>query len=90
MNPAIVALKAELQRVRPGTILTEMTPGGLVPAPRQVAMLRLLGAGPLRLAALLLAEALWLATLACVLGLLLAQVLMVQGLVSPWPPSAST
>ncbi|MEM8514564.1 diguanylate cyclase (GGDEF)-like protein/PAS domain S-box-containing protein [Massilia sp. MP_M2] len=27
------AIEAELQRVRPGTILTEMTPGGLVPAP---------------------------------------------------------
>jgi diguanylate cyclase (GGDEF)-like protein/PAS domain S-box-containing protein len=26
-------IEAELQRVRPGTILTEMTPGGLVPAP---------------------------------------------------------
>jgi putative ABC transport system permease protein len=41
-----------------------------------LAMLRMLGAGPVKLAALLLAEALWLATLACVLGLLLAQGLM--------------
>ena len=63
-----------------------------------LAMLRLLGAGPLKLAALLLVEALWLATLACGLGLLLAQGLMAglplimpteaAGLVasSGWPP----
>ena len=44
-------------------------------------MLRMLGAGPWRLAALLLAESLWLATLACVLGLALAQGLMVA---LPW------
>lgn len=41
-----------------------------------LAMLRMLGAGPGKLAGLLLAEALWLATLACVLGLTLAQGLM--------------
>jgi putative ABC transport system permease protein len=41
-----------------------------------LAMLRMLGAGPLKLVALLLAEALWLAALACVLGLALAQGLM--------------
>ena len=46
-----------------------------------LAMLRMLGAGPWRLAALLLAESLWLATLACVLGLALAQGLMVA---LPW------
>lgn len=46
-----------------------------------LAMLRMLGAGPWRLAALLLAESLWLATLACVLGLVLAQGLMVA---LPW------
>lgn len=63
-----------------------------------LAMLRLLGAGPTKLAALLLAEALWLATLACGLGLLMAQALMAAlprlmpaeaaGLVatSAWPP----
>jgi putative ABC transport system permease protein len=45
-----------------------------------LALLRLLGAGPFKLAALLLAEALWLATLACGLGLLLA-----QGLVAALP-----
>jgi putative ABC transport system permease protein len=44
-------------------------------------MLRLLGAGPAQLAALLLAEALWLAALACVLGLALAQVLVAA---LPW------
>ena len=41
-----------------------------------LAMLRMLGAGPGKLAGLLLAEALWLAALACVLGLALAQGLM--------------
>lgn len=41
-----------------------------------LAMLRMLGAGPGKLAGLLLAEALWLAALACVLGLALAQCLM--------------
>jgi putative ABC transport system permease protein len=46
-----------------------------------LAMLRLLGAGPAQLAALLLAEALWLAALACVLGLALAQVLVAA---LPW------
>jgi putative ABC transport system permease protein len=46
-----------------------------------LAMLRLLGAGPARLAALLLAEALWLAALACVLGLALAQALVAA---LPW------
>ncbi len=63
-----------------------------------LAMLRMLGAGPFKLAMLLLAEAMWLATLACVLGLLLAQGLMAAlpllmpteaaGLVatSGWPP----
>lgn len=38
-----------------------------------IAMLRMLGAPPWRVAALLLCEALWLAVLACALGLLLAQ-----------------
>ncbi|MBY0467168.1 MAG: ABC transporter permease, partial [Burkholderiales bacterium] len=38
-----------------------------------LAMLRMLGAGPGKLAGLLLTEALWLAALACVLGLALAQ-----------------
>jgi len=37
-----------------------------------LALLRLLGASPLKVGALLLCEALWLAALACVLGLLLA------------------
>ncbi|MDP2416437.1 MAG: ABC transporter permease [Hydrogenophaga sp.] len=37
-----------------------------------LAMLRMLGASPLQVGALLLCEALWLATLACVLGLLAA------------------
>ena len=46
-----------------------------------LAMLRMLGAGPGKLAGLLMAEALWLAVKATVLGLLLAQGLMV-GL--PW------
>ena len=41
-----------------------------------LAMLRMLGAGPARLAGLLLAEALWLAAVATVLGLSLAQGLM--------------
>ncbi len=41
-----------------------------------LAMLRMLGAGPAKLAGLLLAESVWLATLACVLGLALAQALM--------------
>ena len=63
-----------------------------------LAMLRMLGAGPGKLAGLLLAEALWLAALACVLGLALAQGLMAglpllmpaesAGLVvtASWPP----
>lgn len=46
-----------------------------------LAMLRMLGAGPAKLAGLLLAEALWLALLACVLGLAMAQGVML-GL--PW------
>jgi len=41
-----------------------------------LAMLRMLGAGPAKLAGLLLAESMWLAALACVLGLALAQGLM--------------
>lgn len=53
-----------------------------------LAMLRLLGAGPFKLAVLLLAEALWLAVLACALGVAWA-----QGLVAalPWfmPPDTA-
>lgn len=46
-----------------------------------LAMLRMLGAGPIRLAMLLLLESLWLALLACGLGLALAQGLMTA---LPW------
>ena len=42
-----------------------------------LALLRMLGAPPRKIAALLLCEALWLALIACLLGLLLGQGLMV-------------
>jgi putative ABC transport system permease protein len=64
-----------------------------------IALLRMLGAPPRRVGALLLLEALWLAVLACVLALLLSQVLAVfagdlwsagQGLiVNPWSAPAA-
>jgi putative ABC transport system permease protein len=64
-----------------------------------IALLRMLGAPPRRVGALLLLEALWLAVLACVLALLLSQVLAVfagdlwsagQGLiVNPWSVPAA-
>jgi len=53
-----------------------------------LALLRLLGAGPRKVAGLLLAEALWLAFLACGLGLLLAQGLM-TALPLLMPPEAA-
>lgn len=53
-----------------------------------LAVLRLLGAPPRRVAGLLLAEAGWLALLACALGLLLAQALAVLAARSAWDAAA--